>query len=86
MPNNDKEIAKAIAVALELIRIQHSEISYIKTTLSAIQESVRSSKPPLSIEAGIHQVLQEIKENGRVPDATLSLLNECLAKMLLLSK
>jgi hypothetical protein len=86
MSDKSKELAQSVAAALELIRLQHYEINYLKTALFALQESVASGKPPLPFEDAQRQVLGKMKESGHNFDDILPLLNEHLDRMRLLSK
>lgn len=84
--SKQSELAKALSVAIEVIRLQQHEINGLKTMLFALRESVESGKPPLPFDAAQRQVLEEMRESGHTPDDIIPLLNEYLEKVRSLAK
>jgi hypothetical protein len=79
-----QEIAKATSIALELIRLQHSEIEWLKASVFALRDFAGKGAPTLADAE--KQVRQEMKESGYRSDEVLPLLNEHLKRMWALSK
>jgi hypothetical protein len=87
MDDNEKQLAKSLGLALELIKLQHGEVQALKISLMALRYSLESSgKASLSFEDARRQVLEETQENLRSDDEVRSLLQEHLEKVRSLSK
>jgi hypothetical protein len=84
--SEQKDLAKSLALALELIKLQQGEIQALKLALRALRDSVALDKAPLSFDDAYRQVLEENRENLRNDDEVRRLLNEHLQKVRSLAK
>ncbi len=78
MQDTEKQLARALEIALELIKLQHNEIEGLKVVLFALRDSVASGKPPLPFEDAQGQVFQVMRESGYSADELLPLMNQQL--------
>ena len=80
MPEQN-ELAKPVEVALELVRLLHSEVRALKVQVFALRDSVESGKPPLPFEDAQRQVLADRRESGHNFDDILPLIEENLERV-----
>jgi hypothetical protein len=86
MEDTLKQLVKSLSVALEVTRLQHYEITGLRTMLIALRASVESGKPPLPFEDARRQEIQYLRESGRSEDGIIPLLTEHFEKIYELSK
>ena len=80
------ELAKAVAFALEVIKLQQGEITSLKLQLFSLRDSVDSGKPPLSYTDAERAILSDLRESGKELHDIIPLLNEHLKKVRSLAK
>jgi hypothetical protein len=82
----EKELAAALAVALQTGKRLLVEIDSIKKSLQALQDSVASGKPPLPYEDALRQGSADHAASGHTPDEALALIDQVLDRVQILAK